>query len=241
MKGMYKKPAVFWKVVPLLGLLGTSPVGAATVMLTPVDDSYVYSVVPTANYGSEAGLASGDIVSGNSLHLWTSFLKFDLSAIPDNLTITGATLHMYQVNGAGYIRTTGTNAAHVADDSWTEGTLTWNSQPAIGAVLGSSPDTADHRGWSQWDLLATGQWDSTAELADNFLSLAVSEQPGSSSHNWCSKESDLMNCLSPGETGPVASLRQPYLEITTVPLPAAFWLFSGGLVALSGMARRKHA
>jgi hypothetical protein len=175
------------------------------------------------------------------LLLWTSFLKFDLSSIPDNLAITGATLHLYQINGAGYLRTTGTNAAYVADDSWTEGTLTWNNQSVTGAVLGSSPDTANYRGWSQWDLLATGQWDSAADLADNLLPLTVSEQPGSSTHNWYSKESDLLDCLAPGETGPVDSLRQPYLEITFVPLPPAVWLSGCGLVTLIGMAGRKRA
>lgn len=241
MNGIYRKVTILWKVVPLVGLLGANPVSAATVTLAPVDDTFVYSLAPTTNYGSEPGLASGEIISGSNLHLWTSLLKFDLSSIPDNLTVTGATLHMYQINGAGFLRTTGTNATHVSDDSWTEGTLTWNNQPVDGAILGSSPDTANYRGWSQWDLLATGQWDSAADLADNLLSLAVSDQPGSSSHNWCSKESDLVNCLAPEETGPAGSLRRPYLEITTIPLPAAVWLFGCGLVSLIGMASCKKA
>ncbi|MGD8620219.1 MAG: DNRLRE domain-containing protein [Gammaproteobacteria bacterium] len=235
----FGKPAILSIVLPLAGFLSASPVGAATVTLTPVDDTFVYSATPTTNYGSEPGLASGEVVSGNSLHIWTTFLKFDLSSIPDNLTITGATLHMYQINGAGLIRTTGTNATYVADDSWTEGTTTWNSQPVDGAVLGSSPDTANDRGWSQWDLLETGLWDSTADQIDNFLSLAINEMPGSSTHNWCSKESDLLNCLAPGETGPADSLRRPYLEITFVPIPAAIWLFGAGLMSLIGMAGRK--
>ncbi|HSH29292.1 MAG TPA: DNRLRE domain-containing protein [Thiohalobacter sp.] len=227
-----------WKSVPLVGLLGACPVGAASLTLAPVDDASVYNVAPTTNDGSGPGLSSGDLVSGHTQHRWTSFLKFDLSAIPDNLTITGATLHLYQANGAGYIRTTGTNAAHVADDSWSEATLTWNNQPAAGAILGTNPDTADHRGWSQWDLLATGVWDASVDQADDLLSLAVTEVPGSSSHNWCSKESDLLNCLAPGEAGPAGSLRRPYLEITAVPLPAAVWLFGSGLVGLLGLARR---
>jgi hypothetical protein len=67
-------------------------------------------------------------------------------AIPDNLAITGATLHMYQINGAGFLRNTGANAAHGADDSWAKGSSTWSNKPVIGAVLRSSPDTAEHRG-----------------------------------------------------------------------------------------------
>jgi hypothetical protein len=208
-------------------------------MLAPLDDTFVYSAIPTTSYGTEPLLASGNAVSGNTLHLWTSFLKFDLSSIPDNLAITGATLHMYQVNGAGFLAS-GTGAAHVADDSWTETTLTWNNRPSAGAVLGSSPDDKFHRGWSQWDLLVTGQWDPAADLADNLLSLAINETGGSSTHNWCTKESDLMNCLAPGETGPAGSLRHPYLEITFVPLPAAVWLFGCGLVSLIGVAGRRN-
>lgn len=228
-----------WKAAPLLGLLGACPVSAASWVLAPIDDAFVYSSAAATNYGSDPSLASGRLVSGNTLHLWSSFLKFDLSAIPDSLTITGATLHMYQVNGAGFIRTTGTDATHVADDSWSEATLNWGNQPDAGVLLGSNPNTANHRGWSQWDLFATGLWDANADQADDVLSLVVIEPPGSSSHNWCSKESGLLDCLAPGEAGPAEDLRRPYLEITAVPLPTAVWLFGSSMVSLLSLVRRR--
>lgn len=237
---MNRKLTKLLKAVLLIGLLGTGYADATTVTLSPVDDTYVYSVLATTNYGSSPGLASGNLFSGNTLHLWTSFLKFDLTSIPDNLSISGATLYMYQVNGAGFNRTVGTNIAHVADDAWSESTTTWANQPASGAVLDTNPDTADHRGWSQWNLFATGQWHPVADQTDNVLSLAISEVPASSSHNWCSQEADLSNCLAPGETGPVGSLRRPYLEISYIPLPPGIWLFISGMASLAAFTLRSH-
>jgi hypothetical protein len=229
-----------WKISALIGLLGTSPVNADTVILSPVDDTYVYSGEMTTNYGSDAVLSSGNAISGNTLQLWSSFLKFDLSSIPDNLTITGAILHMYQVNGAG-ILISGTDVSHVSNDVWSEATTTYDNRPDVGSVLGSSDDDRTHRDWSQWNLLETGLWDSAADQVDNFLSISVSEAGGNSTHNWCSKESNLTNCLATGETGPIDSLRRPYLEVTYVPLPAAVWLFGTGLLGLVGMAHRTKA
>ncbi|MEJ2644579.1 MAG: DNRLRE domain-containing protein [Gammaproteobacteria bacterium] len=222
------------KIVPLFGLLIGGAAGAATVTLAPTDDTYVYNFAPTTNYGSAASFATGNVQSGNSIHRWYSFLKFDLSGIPSGQTIVGATLHLYQVNGAGFT-TGGTDVVHVADDSWSEGSVTWNNQPAMGSVLGSSPDTKDHRGWSQWDLFSTGMWNAAADQTDNVLSLALKES-AAGTHNWCSKESDLTNCLAPGESGPAPSLRRPYLEVSYVPVPAAVWLFGSGLFAMVGFA-----
>lgn len=226
------------KILLFMAVLASGSAAAATVVLEPIADTYVYSSQPTTNYGPDPVLSSGDVVSGNTVVRWITYLKFDLSAIPDGLSVTGATLNLYQVNGAGFLLS-GTDAAYVADDSWAEGTATYNTRPTFGAVLGSTPDDQDHRGWSQWNLLATGEWDPGTDLADNLLSLAVKESGGSSTHNWCSRESDLMNCLAPGETGPVDELRRPYLEVTYVPLPAAAWFFAGALFSLVGLRSRQ--
>jgi hypothetical protein len=196
--------------------------------------------MPTTNYGSDPVLSSGDVVSGNTVQRWTTFLKFDLSSVPDGMMITGATLFMYQVNGAGFL-SSGTEASYVSDDSWSEGAITWDDQPVTGAVLGTSPDTKDHRGWSQWDLFETAQWDSTADQTDDLLSLAVGESGGSSTHNWCSKESDLMNCLAPGESGPVDALRRPRLEINYVPEPSTALLVGMGLALCGWTHGRPHS
>lgn len=232
-----KNSAAILKVLSLTGLLISAPAGAVTLSLAPVADATVASDSPTTNFGSDPVLSTGRTTSGNTLHLWTSLLRFDLSGIPDNLSITGATLHMYQVNGAGLL-ISGTDISHVADDTWAENTVTWSNQPNTGNLLGTNPDDRTHRGWSQWDLLETGLWNSSDDLTDNALSLAITESGGNSTHNWCSKDSDLTNCLVAGETVPISSLRQPYLEVSYVPLPAAAWLFASGLVLLGWKARR---
>ena len=197
---------------------------ATTVILTPTDDTYVYSSSSTTNYGNDAVLSSGNSVSGNTLHLWTTFLKFDLSTIPTDQTIISATLHMYQNNGAGFL-SSGTDAAHVADDSWTEGLMTWDNRPTYGALLGSCLDDKSHRDWSQWDLLATLQWNWNADLIDGTLSVAVMESGGSSTHNWDAMETDQQELA-------------PSLELTYIPEPATISLLAFGAF-LAGRKRRE--
>jgi hypothetical protein len=208
----------------LAGLLLTTASAADQMVTLPViEDTYVHNLAPSSSYGSETGIASGHLISGNTLYLWKTFLKFDLTAVPDAMTVTAATLHMYQVNGTGFL-SSGTNVLYVDDDTWSETTLTWNDGLAVGAVLGTCPDNKDHRDWSQWDLLSTGQWSPAADLSDNVLSLAVDEVGGSSSHNW----------ISSNHQDPQA---HPYLEVWYIPEPAAGAIL--GLVFALELLRRR--
>jgi len=192
----------------LAGLLVTTSSAADTMVTLPViEDTYVHFNAPSSNYGSETGLASGVLTSGNTTYFWKTFLKFDLTSIPDDMTVTAATLHMYQVNGTGFL-SGGTDVLYVDDDTWSEASLTWGDGLAGGAVLGTCPDNKDHRDWSQWNLMSTGQWNPAADLSDNLLSLVVDEAGGSSSHNW----------ISSNHTDTQA---HPYLEVWYIPEPAA--------------------
>lgn len=199
-----------------------SGVNATTVILTPTDDTYVYNNSSDTNYGNDIALSSGYTFDLSATHFWTTFLKFNLSGVPTDQTVVSATLHMYQYNGAGY-SSSGTNAAYVADDSWTAASVTWNSRPAYGDVLGSCLDDKSHRDWSQWNLLSSSAWDWSIDLIDGVLSLAIMESGGSSTHNWYSTE--FQQTLT------------PYLELTYVPEPCTLILVGlGGL-----LLRRRHA
>jgi hypothetical protein len=221
----------------------SAPAMAATYQLTPVDDTYAYSGEPDTAHGSLSGIATG-YAYPHSEAGWISYLKFDLGSVPNNEVITGATLNLYKfITGAGYGQL-GTNLFRFADDSWTENTLTWSNQPLgfdpygiplKGTFIASNPDGFSYVGWSSWNLLEKSAWDPSIDQADGFLSLQLAEiYSGDQSHNWCSKESDPTNC-------PASAMHQPYLTITTapVPLPPAVWLFGSGLLGLIGVARRK--
>jgi len=139
-----------------------------------------------------------------------TYLKFDLSGVPDLDTVTKATLHVYV--------TTADTKPTIAQcgENWTEA-MTWYTQPAAGAVL------AGPTAWSPWatgswawaDLnLATGGWNYSADLADNVLALTLTVS------NWSSD-------ISSRE-----GVHPAYLVIETIPEPATMALLGIGAVAL---------
>jgi hypothetical protein len=225
-----------------------APARGATVVLAPIGDTTAYSFEPDTNFGAIPALAGGGVFNG--AQQWVAFLQFDLSAVPAGQVFTGATLNLFQFLGGGFAPL-GASVYRVAADGWSEGTLTWNDSPIVFGVdlndatrIGANDNAGTtYRGWSQWDLLANGNWDPALDVADGILSIAVysNAYQGTQTHNWCSRESDLENCLVSGETGPVSALRRPYLELTVVPLPASAWLLATGALAVAARARRRAA
>ena len=107
--------------------LSTAEATAAQVRqcFSPVADAYVYNYLPTTNFGTSSSLqisSVGDV----SLDQRTSFLRFDLAAIPSNAAILSAALELY-VTSSTY---GGTGYLEAVQASWTEGGLNWYSQPA---------------------------------------------------------------------------------------------------------------
>ncbi|MBL8201777.1 MAG: DNRLRE domain-containing protein [Chromatiales bacterium] len=233
-------------IAAALGLAIAGPVQGSSYVLTPIDDTFVYSGEADLAHGSLSGLATGYTFPHPEAG-WVSYLKFDLGAIPGDEVITGATLNLYKfIVGAGYAQI-GTNLFYLADDGWSEGGLTWNNQPLgvngigapnFGTFIASNPDGFAHVGWSAWDLFSQSAWDPAADQADGLLSLQLAEMyAGDQSHNWCSKESDPTYC-------PAGAMYRPYLQVTTavVPAPGAIWLAGTALLGLplvAGRGRRK--
>lgn len=208
---------------------------AATVALNPTDDVYTYSGHPDTNYGNSAVLAT-NLHSYNQLEF--SYLKFDLSGLPTGQAIVGATLNLYQAGGAGSGES-GVSLYRIGDDSWNEGTVTWNNPPATtGATfLATNPNGYTYVGWSQWDLFASGGWNPAVDRTDGVLSLWLAEASSNDqAHLWCSKEA------ATDTSGYCSAGLEPYLQVTTspVPVPATAWLFSSGLLGLLGILRAKR-
>jgi hypothetical protein len=228
------------RIVTALGLallVFVQTASAAIFTLTPTDDVLVDFQNGDVNLGSEPVL--GTNLAFLSPRAFT-YMKFDLSEIPATERIVGATLNLFQINGAGFGES-GVFLLRNENDDWTEDTPTWNNPPTpggTGVFLDLNENGQFYRGYSQWDLLENGAWDPAIDRADGFLSLQLGEASSNDqARNWCSKESTVDTCSFDGTTG------LPFLEVETVlvPLPAALPLLGTGLAALWGLAWRRRS
>lgn len=97
-----------------------------TSVLLPTDDAYVDASYPTTNFGTRSPLS----VDANPVR--HTFLKFSVTGT-GGCPNAKATLRLFNVNPSA----DGGDVYAVADTSWTESTVTWNTQPALGAQLAS--------------------------------------------------------------------------------------------------------
>jgi hypothetical protein len=103
---------------------------AAFGQVTPSDDAYVNSAAPTTNYGAATTL---DISSAAD----TSFIRFDLAAVPAGYTgasIAKATLKLY----VNTVTTAGSFNVDLVNGTWTEKTLKYSNEPALGTTIVAS-------------------------------------------------------------------------------------------------------
>ena len=96
----------------------------------PVGDTYIDSGSPDRNYGSDNQFEVRPDRGADRRGL----LKFDLSAIPANATISSATLYLYE-NGN---KTGQTTYIYRVTSDWTESTVTWNTWSTPGGDFDSS-------------------------------------------------------------------------------------------------------
>jgi len=118
----------------------------------------------------------------------------------------------------------------VANDNWSEATLSWNNRPAAGATLATSTPVIN--AWQDFDLLAGGTWNYGADLADNLLSLALTEGEALSStvkQVWYSPAEQLTYPYQPAEL---------VITWTKVPEPGSLWLFAIAALVCGFMVRR---
>ena len=124
----------------------------------PVDDTYVSDQDNTANYGDLTHLNVGRY----NQYWQYIYLKFDLlGEIPDGANITNARLYLFCYYPYGpAIETT---CSRVADDSWSELSITWNNKPAPGAAL----DT-ESVGIGETNAPPSYSWDVTSFVKNEF-------------------------------------------------------------------------
>jgi hypothetical protein len=150
----------------------TTTTGGGTTTFTANADSFVQSDAPTTGHGPDTAL----YVDSSPTKI--TYLKFDTSALAGR-TVTDATLKVTTTSTSSS-GSPDTQVVHpVADSSWTESGLTYNTRPAVGAAnLGSVSNTNSNTTYSisldagQLQSLVGGQLtlalDSTGGAGDAF-------------------------------------------------------------------------
>jgi hypothetical protein len=90
-------------------------------------DTYLSSAAPTSNFGAATSLV---IAPGNA-----GLVQFDLTTVPASSTIAKAYLRLY----VNKVIAGGTLNFAAVTSSWSENAVTFNTQPAAGAVFASAP------------------------------------------------------------------------------------------------------
>jgi hypothetical protein len=123
------------------------------------------------------------------------------------------------------------NFWHASSDNWTESwdSIAWDNQPAVDGFLAQLGILDTLASLKYVDITQT--WDSTIDLIDNYLSLAITmvdESPDEPMQaEFISKDH-----LSLPHYRPLLTIE--YEEITHAPLPGAVWLLGSGLLSLIG-------
>jgi hypothetical protein len=95
----------------------------------PSDDTYINAGSPLSNYGTDTTF---EVRPDNGADR-RGLVRFDLSSIPSNATITSATLYLYSLdNKAGQ-----TTSIYRVTSNWNENTATWLSWSLLGGDFDS--------------------------------------------------------------------------------------------------------
>lgn len=191
---------------------------AQSAIVTPTDDAFVITTEPDTPYGSDRILTWTAYMSGGR---GRSFIKFPLFGLPDSSQIVSATLNLYQYDAGGFVPYV--NIYHVADDTWSEDAVTWNTMPGYAGQI-IRDNIGFDAGWISFDLLSSAVWDYDSDLNDGYVSFLIkSDETGDERHNFYSKEEAVEGDF------------QPYLELVFIPEPATI-----GLMLLGGLLLRRR-
>jgi RHS repeat-associated protein len=133
--------------------LTVTPESSVLPVITPLDDATIQNANPTTNYGSATTLLVDNSPIRNFL------LKFEVSGINGN-SVVSAKLRLYNSDGSDV----GGRFYPVADNSWQEETVTWNTAPAAGTPLIDTLGTVSPGNWYEVDVTSLITEDGTYSL-----------------------------------------------------------------------------
>jgi hypothetical protein len=128
----------------------TSGPGGSTFTFTTSDDAIVLSNRPTSNFGTATILSTDDAPDIRS------FLKFNVAGLDGS--VASATLRIFATTAAVPF-----DVAEVADNGWSQTSITYSNAPTAGAVINSSG--AISSGWIEIDVTSYVNGDGTFSLA----------------------------------------------------------------------------
>ncbi len=176
-----------------------SPGFSGTYKIYPTADAEVISTYPDDNFGTNQTLDVGKV----SPNIYYTYLKFDLSSIPQGERVTGGTLYAYCNDYLYVLAYTYMQLRAVADTTWSELGITWNNKPAYGdTVIASAKASKLPPFWMQWNI--PGPNVPTTGLVSFMLSAYYAHSPESLDYGLI---------FASKENGDI-SLR-PYLQVTT--------------------------
>jgi hypothetical protein len=169
-----------WFVTSLCVVLFSS--GAFAQSAPPLADTFTNSAQASKNFGSQGSLA---VQLGS-----TSFLKFSLASVPSGVTIKKATLRLF----VDAVTKNGTFDVYQLNSSWSESTLTFNNQPALGLSVTNNNlttiSTSSLNTFIEIDITSIVQGWANGTVANNGVALALAPASGGS-FSFDSKESTL--------------------------------------------------
>lgn len=134
-------------------------------------DTYVASSTPTTNYGTQIMLA---VQNGA-----TSFVQFNLSAIPQGSTVSKATIRLY----VDAVVTPGSFDIYQVNSAWSESGVTYNTRPSIGAsATGGNPTaitSASKNNFLLIDITSLAQNWLNGSVPNNGVALQLTSTTGS--------------------------------------------------------------
>lgn len=134
--------------VPESGSLLVRTNGTSTTISAQYD-AYVYQGAPTTNYGSGAYLAAGrDDAGAGSSYIFHTFIQFDLTTIGAGNSLVKLRLYCEATNALP------TFFVNRVTSTWSEGGVTYNTQPTWNSVAEASVAITQAGKWYEWDVTA---------------------------------------------------------------------------------------
>jgi len=131
----------------------TTPLSPTILTIIPAADAYIQSASPGINYGSDISLFTDNSPVKNFL------LKFNVSGV-NGRSITNAKLRLFNGDASGK----GGDFYRVGNNTWQEGTVTWNNAPAADTTLLASLGPVTVNNWYEINLTSFITGDGTYSL-----------------------------------------------------------------------------
>ena len=237
-------------IVTAVILLAVLPAPGAVTTFVATDVTYVDSILADTNFGGETTFDSGrEALGGNTFDERFGYTLFDLSAMPDGVQVTGATLRLF-LTGADDITGKEAMTLYATASEWTENSLTWNAQPTgwdKNSRVRANKFYDDFAGnqvdvWTEIDLLAYGKASFWVPLLESASLVSINQTMDGDIPMAFADDSPFIGSQDDGYWNFSTTGTRPELVIEyTIPEPATMlMLATGGAAMLACRKQRTH-